>query len=568
MIAAWMLYSAAVGGLITLAAIAIERVAAARARPVRFVWLAALVLTTLWPACSAVSRLMPRRDDSVTVLPFAITLPSTTITADGTTNRAALVDTLLVSLWIGLSVLLVARLGKAVVSLRRTRAAWRESTVDGTPVRLSDNVGPAVIGLRSMDVVLPEWIMTLEPSLRAIVLRHEEEHRAARDPILLFAAGVAVALMPWNIALWIQAKRLRLAIEMDCDRRVLRAHPSPERYGMLMLTIAQRRATAPMFAPMLSEPATQLERRILAMRTTTRRFMRLTVYGGSTIAAGALLLACALKSDDLTGPSPASSASRSSAGPTAVSANQTFFEFQVEKPVSPMPGNAGPRYPDLLRSAKVEGVVLAQFVVDTLGHADMGTFKVLKSDHELFTATVRASLPDMKFYPAEVGNRKVKQLVQMPFQFGLTKTAEANAPATTNVRGRLPGDPQTVRKLTPVFTAVPDGSSNAGAAATATKEYKEFKIEKEAAEVPNGPAPRYPDMLRSANVEGSVTAQFVVDQNGHPEESTLKILSSSHDLFTNSVRNALPMMKYTPAEVDGHAVKQLVTKTFTFSLQK
>jgi hypothetical protein len=27
----------------------------------------------------------------------------------------------------------------------------------------------------------------------------------------------------------------------------------------------------------------------------------------------------------------------------------------------------------------------------------------------------------MKFYPAEVGGRKVKQLVQMPFQFNLTK---------------------------------------------------------------------------------------------------------------------------------------------------
>ena len=28
----------------------------------------------------------------------------------------------------------------------------------------------------------------------------------------------------------------------------------------------------------------------------------------------------------------------------------------------------------------------------------------------------------MKFYPAEVGGQKVKQLVQMPFQFNLTKS--------------------------------------------------------------------------------------------------------------------------------------------------
>ena len=51
----------------------------------------------------------------------------------------------------------------------------------------------------------------------------------------------------------------------------------------------------------------------------------------------------------------------------------------------------------------------------------MKEFKVLKSTHDMFTNAVRAVLPNMKFYPAEVGGRKVKQLVQMPFQFSLTK---------------------------------------------------------------------------------------------------------------------------------------------------
>ena len=101
--------------------------------------------------------------------------------------------------------------------------------------------------------------------------------------------------------------------------------------------------------------------------------------------------------------------------------DQTYFEFQVEKQVAPAPGNGGPRYPDMLRSANVEGEVLAQFVVDTTGRADMSTFKVLKETHAMFTSAVKAALPNMKFYPAEVGGRRVKQLVQMPFQFNLTK---------------------------------------------------------------------------------------------------------------------------------------------------
>ena len=107
--------------------------------------------------------------------------------------------------------------------------------------------------------------------------------------------------------------------------------------------------------------------------------------------------------------------------PQPVNSDQPYFEFQVEKQVAPYPGNTAPRYPDMLRSANVEGEVLAQFVVDTSGKAEMNTFKVIKSTHDLFTNAVRASLPNMKFYPAEVGGKKVKQLVQMPFQFNLTK---------------------------------------------------------------------------------------------------------------------------------------------------
>ncbi len=101
--------------------------------------------------------------------------------------------------------------------------------------------------------------------------------------------------------------------------------------------------------------------------------------------------------------------------------NQTFFEFQVEKPVSQIAGAGSPRYPDMLRSAGVEGEVLAQFVVDTTGRADVGSFKVLKTTHDLFATAVKNALPNMRFSPAEVGGRKVKQLVQQPFTFAIAK---------------------------------------------------------------------------------------------------------------------------------------------------
>jgi len=63
----------------------------------------------------------------------------------------------------------------------------------------------------------------------------------------------------------------------------------------------------------------------------------------------------------------------------------------------------------------------AEFVVDTTGRVDMSQFKVLKSTHDLFVNAVKNALTSMRFYPAEIGGRKVKQLVQQPFNFSLTK---------------------------------------------------------------------------------------------------------------------------------------------------
>ena len=128
--------------------------------------------------------------------------------------------------------------------------------------------------------------------------------------------------------------------------------------------------------------------------------------------------------DDFSGKGVAGGIAKGVVGgtPQKIDNDQTFFEFQVEKQVAPLPNNPGPRYPDMLRSANVEGEVLAQFVVDTTGRAEMSSFKVLKSSHDLFTNAVKSALVNMRFYPAEVGGRKVKQLVQMPFQFSLTKT--------------------------------------------------------------------------------------------------------------------------------------------------
>lgn len=119
-------------------------------------------------------------------------------------------------------------------------------------------------------------------------------------------------------------------------------------------------------------------------------------------------------------PIPVTGANRVN-GPTGGGANAPFLADQVERQVALAPGNAPPRYPELLRSSGVEGRVIAQFIVDEYGRAEQASLGFLQSDNQLFQEAVRAAVGRMRFIPAQVGGRSVRQLVQMPFVFTLER---------------------------------------------------------------------------------------------------------------------------------------------------
>ena len=108
-------------------------------------------------------------------------------------------------------------------------------------------------------------------------------------------------------------------------------------------------------------------------------------------------------------------------GTTAVAEKERYFDFEVEKPVTQAPNSAAPVYPDILRQAGIEGEALVSFVVDTTGRVDLATFKVVRTSHDQFATAVKNALPRLRFIPAEIGDRKVRQLVQQPFSFSIVK---------------------------------------------------------------------------------------------------------------------------------------------------
>jgi predicted amidohydrolase YtcJ len=103
------------------------------------------------------------------------------------------------------------------------------------------------------------------------------------------------------------------------------------------------------------------------------------------------------------------------AKPGAASGPKNYLESEVDKPAMGRPGNPPPRYPPAV--SNLSGTVRIQVVVDTLGRADMSTFKVLRSTSAMFVEEVRNILPSWRFAPAELGGKKVRQVVELPFSW-------------------------------------------------------------------------------------------------------------------------------------------------------
>lgn len=115
-------------------------------------------------------------------------------------------------------------------------------------------------------------------------------------------------------------------------------------------------------------------------------------------------------------------------------------ELQVDSAAVRYETGAAPSYPDAMLRRHIEGSVVVQYVVDTLGHADTLTFRIISATHLEFARAVKTTLPYMRFRPAMMANKLVPQLVQQPFAFRIQDTTTARAktrpPAGPGARGR------------------------------------------------------------------------------------------------------------------------------------
>lgn len=295
MIAAWMVYALVISLLVSVAALIAERIAILRSCQSRWIWVSALLLSVAVPALFAWHGARSNARPATAVLalasqeapPVYAQSPIVWIGGDTTVvSRRATLDTWVLAGWSTMSALALATLSIGWMQLRRRLRSGVADKVDGVSVTVTHDVGPAVVGIIRPRIVIPRWLLQADAATQAIAIAHEREHMQVQDIRVLGAALLLAVLLPWNLPVWWQLRRLRFAMEVDCDRRVLRAGQSRASYSAVLLNVATRLVPLRAAAAGLSESGSSLEKRIRIMHAPMRRRWRLlAAFLGSSCVA-------------------------------------------------------------------------------------------------------------------------------------------------------------------------------------------------------------------------------------------------------------------------------------------
>ena len=577
MIAAWMLWSVGAGLLFVLAGFATERLLK---RGRRWVWVAAGAGTVALPAIRMMSS---GGGAEVGVLPVApILLDPVTMTVASDSTLRSLDDTLLLA-WVLLSaILLVAALMGGVRFLRR-RASWEAGNLLGRDVLWSRDTGPAVVGLFGSCVVLPTWVQAAGAARQELILAHEEEHLRARDVHLRFLFGALLLAFAWNPAIWLQYRRLNLAIELDCDQRVM-----------------DRLAGPP---PALRRPASQ--GRVGRRRPSGDRG---DGSGRAAVAAGAA------------NPTAAAQGARNPDGAGGVSglrrdpgdrcgavdsgdygggagwrgwvggggwrpahlprssarSNSPLVIGPVFTPYTVRPDyiNAGEvraalarEYPPLLRDAGIGGTVIVWFFIDEEGVVrNQQVFR--SSGHQALDQAALRVAPVFRFTPALNRDRAVPVWVQLPITFTTGGGADGAAATGAELSEEEMAERQeAVTRAEEVIRSRIDEFGVTEAEISAAPVFTPYTKKPDytnAADVRRALEREYPPLLRDAGIGGTTIVWFFIDENGVVRNQAIQTSSGNGPLDEAALRVA-PVFEFTPAENRGQPVPVWVQLPITFT---
>jgi len=76
-----------------------------------------------------------------------------------------------------------------------------------------------------------------------------------------------------------------------------------------------------------------------------------------------------------------------------------------------------PVYPALLHDAGIEGNVVFEMVIDTTGHPEVNSFRVVSSSHSQFASAAKDAILRTVYRPGRMRGHAVRVLVHQPISF-------------------------------------------------------------------------------------------------------------------------------------------------------
>ncbi len=588
MLASWMLFTLVLSGLVALAVRLWEEGRIAGGRTLRWGWFAGAVAV---PILAFLPTVMPSGGQELLrrlLGPWLRGWGSVTPGNEGTSPGVGLGEALvlgadagegtlrwfetvpawatglspwLAGLWAAASFGLLLGFLLRYARLRRARSRWPRQVVAGREVFVSEQVGPGVLGLLRGETVLPRWCLELDTPDQALVVAHEEEHRAGWDPLLLAASRFMALLLPWNVPLWWMDRRLRVAVEVDCDARVTARWPETRRrYAELLLSTAARPVPRRLASPLalLVEPSTPLHRRIVMLTHATPRPSRLRVLVSSVGALIVLGVALLLPGPDLramaggAGPDAAALVLATSGGAasdlallvdnrTIPADTPTFTPFTVAPEVRNRAEVARAlvqEYPTDLREAGVGGTVLVFFHLNDEGGVE-GVRLHESSGHEALDEAALRVAEIFQFTPAMNRDQRVPVWIQIPITFTTREgapTAPRPAPPTDTADAEGP-------RFTP-FTVAPEIVNRP--------------------EVSQALQSEYPPVLREAGIGGTALLYFFIDREGVVADVRIHE-SSGHAALDEAALRVARVFRFSPAMNRDRAVPVWIQIPLTFT---
>lgn len=96
--------------------------------------------------------------------------------------------------------------------------------------------------------------------------------------------------------------------------------------------------------------------------------------------------------------------------------------------------------------------------------------------------------------------------------------------------------------------------------------YTELQVDTAVARYDGSAAPPYPPSMLDQRKEGQVLIQYVVDSSGRADLASVTVMQATHAEFATAVTATLPHMRFRPAKIGAHRVRQLVQQLFSFKI--